>query len=354
MEGRNVARNIGAVAVAVIMLLFSVASAWALVNDYHERGLVSKGVKLVDRDLGGMTEAQVRQAVEEAVSTPMERPVTISGDGKSWTLDPTGIVRVDVDAMVDQAYAPRLNATIIERLDSSLTGRLLPAEVKPVYSVDASAVESWIASRAAEIDRRPVDASRTAGPGYTMRIIPEVLGAKVDRAAAFDEISKSLTADAALANASRAVSLPVSVTSPKVTAASFKTGIVVSLARCRIYLYNGAKLVKSYSCAPGRPAFPTPKGDFFIQSKQRYAPWYNPGTDWAKSMPPMIPGGPGNPMGTTKIGINYSGVFMHGVPPGEFGSIGTHASHGCMRMMPSAVLDLYGRVNIGDPVFIRN
>jgi lipoprotein-anchoring transpeptidase ErfK/SrfK len=58
-------------------------------------------------------------------------------------------------------------------------------------------------------------------------------------------------------------------------------------------------------------------------------------------------------MGTTKIGINYPGVFMHGVPPGEYGSIGTAASHGCMRMMPSAVLDLYGRVKIGDPVFIR-
>jgi lipoprotein-anchoring transpeptidase ErfK/SrfK len=58
-------------------------------------------------------------------------------------------------------------------------------------------------------------------------------------------------------------------------------------------------------------------------------------------------------MGDRKIGINYPGVFMHGVPPGEYGSIGSHASHGCMRMLPSQVHDLYARVSIGDPVFIR-
>ena len=58
-------------------------------------------------------------------------------------------------------------------------------------------------------------------------------------------------------------------------------------------------------------------------------------------------------MGVTKIGINYSGVFFHGVPASEYSSIGTHASHGCMRMMPATVLDLFGRVKVGDPVYIR-
>jgi lipoprotein-anchoring transpeptidase ErfK/SrfK len=58
-------------------------------------------------------------------------------------------------------------------------------------------------------------------------------------------------------------------------------------------------------------------------------------------------------MGVRKIGIDYPGVFFHGVPAGEFSSIGTHASHGCMRMMPSAVADLFTRVKVGDKVFIR-
>ena len=127
----------------------------------------------------------------------------------------------------------------------------------------------------------------------------------------------------------------------------------MSISQCRVYLYKGEYLVKTYRCAPGRPAFPTPTGDFKVVRKLANAPWINPGSDWAKRIPPMIPGGPRNPMGVRKIGINYSGVFCHGIPPSEYSSIGTQASHGCMRMMPSDVLDLYERVKVGTAVFIR-
>jgi lipoprotein-anchoring transpeptidase ErfK/SrfK len=59
-------------------------------------------------------------------------------------------------------------------------------------------------------------------------------------------------------------------------------------------------------------------------------------------------------MGVRKIGINYPGVFFHGIPASEYSSIGTHASHGCMRMLPSSIHDLYPRVKLGDPVYIRD
>ncbi|MDO8964999.1 MAG: L,D-transpeptidase family protein [Coriobacteriia bacterium] len=353
MEAASKARTVLLVLLSVLMFAFSGASAWAVVSDYQTRGLVSKGVTLGESDLSGMTEMQVRAAIEEAVSAPMLRPVTVTGDNKSWVLDPKGIVDVDVDAMVDQAYAPRHKATLVERLNSRLTGAPLPAEVKPAFSIDASAVAVWVKERAAEVNRKPKDAVRKPGPKYSMRVTTETLGASVAETAAIEQIAGALTADAALASDSRVVSLPVTLTSPKVTAASFKTGIVVSLNQCRIYLYKGSKLVKIYRCAPGRAAFPTPQGDFKIMTKLAYSPWYNPGSPWAASMPAMIPGGPGNPMGVHKIGIDSSGIFMHGIPPSEFGSIGTHASHGCMRMMPSDVKDLFGRVSLGDPVYIR-
>ena len=140
---------------------------------------------------------------------------------------------------------------------------------------------------------------------------------------------------------------------PKVTESSFKKAIIVSLPECKIRYYEGTKLVKTYRCAPGRPAFPTPQGDFVVDTKLHNAPWINPGSAWAAGMPASIPPGPSNPMGVHKIGINYSGVFMHGIPSYEYSSIGTHASHGCMRMMPSDVADLFNRVKIGMPVYIR-
>lgn len=352
MKAPSTAVRITLVVVSTMLLVLSATLAWGVALDYQARGIVSNGVTVAGHDLSGMTEAQARAVIENAVSTPMLRPVTVIGDNQTWTLDPNGIVTIDVDSMVASAYAPRRTATFGERLNSRLTGELLPADIKPAYAVDAEAITAWVAQTAAQVDRKPVNATRTLVK-YKFKIKPSVPGATANQTDAVAQISQALSADAALSSATRVVTLPVAVLKPKVVESSFKTALVVSLSECRIRLYKGAKLVKSYRCAPGRAAFPTPTGDFEIQSKLRYAPWYNPGSAWAASMPAVIPGGPGNPMGTTKIGINYSGIFMHGVPPSEYGSIGTHASHGCMRMMPSDVLDLYGRVKIGNPVFIR-
>lgn len=352
MKAPSIANRIILVVVSTLLLVLSATLAWGVALDYQGRGLVSKGVTVAGQDLSGMTETQARAVIEDAVSTPMLRPVTVMGDQKTWTLDPQGIVRIDVDAMVASAYSPRRTATLLNRLNSQLTSELLPADIKAAYAVDSDAISTWVAQTATQINRKPVNAVRTLKK-YKFKITPSVPGARLDQTGAIEAISRTLTAEAALSSASREVSLPVASIKAKVVESSFKTAIIVSLSRTRIYLFKGDKLIKSYLCAPGQSAFPTPTGDFVIQSKQRYAAWYNPGSAWAASMPAVIPGGPGNPMGTTKIGINYSGVFMHGVPPGEYGSIGTHASHGCMRMMPDSVLDLYGRVKIGNPVFIR-
>ncbi|PKQ16599.1 MAG: hypothetical protein CVT67_04160 [Actinobacteria bacterium HGW-Actinobacteria-7] len=352
MKAPSTANRIVLVLISTMLLLLSAALAWGVMLDYQSRGLVPQGVTVVGHDLGGMTEAEARATIEEAVSSPMLRPVTVAGDGKTWTLDPKGIVSIDVESMLDAAYSPRRSATYLTRLNSQLTGQQLPADVKPQYSVDSAAIAAWVAQSAAQVDRNPVNAKRKIVK-YAFKIRKSANGASVDQTSAVLAISQALSSDAALSSASRDVSLPVDVLRPKIRTSSFKTAIIVSLSECRIRLYKGEKLVKTYRCAPGRAAFPTPTGDFEINRKARFAPWINPGSAWAASMPRIIPGGPNNPMGSTKIGINYSGVYMHGVPPSEYSSIGTHASHGCMRMMPSDVLDLFGRVKVGDPVFIR-
>jgi lipoprotein-anchoring transpeptidase ErfK/SrfK len=352
MKKPSIASRIAQVLVAMLMFLFSASVVWAVALDYQSRGVVSKGVTVAGHDLTGMTEAQARATIDQAVSTPMLRPVTVTGDKKTWTLDPQGIVTIDADSMLNAAYSPKRAATLVERLNSELAGHPLPGDVKPAYSVDAAAIKAWVLRTSKSVDRAPVDATRTI-VGYAFKVTPSANGAKVGQRNAIARISRALSATAALSSPDRVVALPVAALKPKVIESSFGTAIIVSLSQCRINLYFGAKLVRSYPCAPGQPAYPTPTGDFYIDSKQVNAPWINPGTAWAASMPAMIPGGPDNPMGDTKIGIDYPGVFMHAIPPGEFGSIGTHSSHACMRMFPSDNHDLFGRVQIGDPVFIR-
>jgi lipoprotein-anchoring transpeptidase ErfK/SrfK len=353
MKSPSIASRVFIVLLAVVLIMASASLAWAVVLDYQSRGFVPKGVSVVGQDLSGMTEEQARATIEQAVSSPMLRPVTVTGENKTWTLDPKGIVTVDVDSMISEAYSPRRAATLAARLNSQLAGEPLPADVKPAYSVDATAIATWVAQVAPQVDRKPIDAKREIKK-YKFEITTSTPGATVEQPASVERLSQALSSDAALASASRAVTLPITYTQAKVTESSFKKAIIVSLPECKIRLYDGVKLVKTYRCAPGQPAYPTPTGDFEIVTKLANSPWYNPGSDWAKGMPDSIPAGPSNPMGVRKIGINYSGVFMHGIPASEYSSIGTHASHGCMRMMPGDVADLFNRVTIGNPVYIRD
>jgi lipoprotein-anchoring transpeptidase ErfK/SrfK len=352
MKASSIAARILIVLLATLLLLASASLAWGVVVDYQSRGFVPTGVSVVGQDLGGMTAEQAAATIEKAVSSPMLRTVTVTADNATWTLDPKGIVAVDVDAMVAEAYSPRRTATLGQRLNNQLAGEPLPAAIKPVYSVDTTALAAWVASSAAQVNRKPVDATRKIVK-YKFVVTTSTLGATVDQAGSIQRVSEALSADAALSSASRVVTLPVTYVKAKVTESSFKKAIIVSLPECKIRLYNGGKLIKTYRCAPGRAAFPTPEGDFVVDSKLANAPWINPGSAWASGMPASIGPGPSNPMGVRKIGINYSGVFMHGIPASEYSSIGTHASHGCMRMMPSDVADLFNRVYIGMPVYIR-
>ena len=337
---------------AAFMLMLSATLAWGVVTDYQSHGVVPPGVTVAGQDIGGMTEEQARAVMDTAVSAPMMRPVAVVYGDRSWTLDPKGLVTIDVDTMIDEAYSTRRTATFVRRLDSTVRGTSLPTSVTPVFSVDTTALAAWVDQTASQVDREPTDATRTI-VGYKFKVTKSVKGAKVDRAATMQVIATALDAGRALSDESRTATLQVAAIKPKVTESSFKTAIIVSISERRIRLYKGGKLVKTYRCAPGLPQFPTPTGDFEIRSKQHMAPWINPGSDWAKNMPRIIPGGPGNPMGINKIGINASGIFFHGIPPNEYSSIGTAASHGCMRMMPRDVADLMTRVSIGNPVYIR-
>ena len=62
-----------------------------------------------------------------------------------------------------------------------------------------------------------------------------------------------------------------------------------------------------------------------------------------------MPPGPDNPLKARWMGI-YNGAGFHGTS--DDGSLGSAASHGCVRMAVPDVIDLYDRVDVGTPVYI--
>ena len=129
------------------------------------------------------------------------------------------------------------------------------------------------------------------------------------------------------------------------------TAVTVSLTERVVRVFDKGKLSTSYNVAVGEPRYPTPPGRFTVQGMQVDPPWNVPQSDWAGDLAgTTIPGGdPSNPLVARWIGFNGS-VGFHGTA--TISSIGSAASHGCVRMRPDDVIDLYERVAVGTPVLV--
>jgi hypothetical protein len=125
--------------------------------------------------------------------------------------------------------------------------------------------------------------------------------------------------------------------------------IEVDLSTFTLTLYDGGKKVKSYGIACGMPQYPTPTGHFRVAYLEKNPTWIPPHSVWAREAK-AIPPGPGNPLGTRWIGLDSDAVGIHGTPASW--SIGSRASHGCVRMRIPDVEDLFDRVNPGTRVSI--
>lgn len=94
--------------------------------------------------------------------------------------------------------------------------------------------------------------------------------------------------------------------------------------------------VVSYRIAIGTPRYPTPRGTFAADQLVWNPRWVPPASDWARDERPQPPG-PANNMGRVKLRVTGL-VFVHGTP--YLQSLGTAASHACMRMANADVVAL--------------
>jgi len=119
-------------------------------------------------------------------------------------------------------------------------------------------------------------------------------------------------------------------------------GVLVSKSEIALYFFEGGEITRIWPCAVGKSETPTPAGRYEVTVTLKDPTWYWQG----KAIPP----GPENGLGEWFIGINKKGYGIHGTnePP----SIGTAASHGCVRMYNEDAGALVGMVSPGTPVVI--
>jgi lipoprotein-anchoring transpeptidase ErfK/SrfK len=106
-----------------------------------------------------------------------------------------------------------------------------------------------------------------------------------------------------------------------------------------LFVTRGDSTLKSYAVAVGQDRYPTPVGTFMIRKIVWNPSWRPPpDADWAKGKTAKGPGDPGNPMKVVKIFFQEPDYYIHGT--GDVESLGSAASHGCLRMDPNDVADL--------------
>lgn len=326
------------VAVAVVFPAVS-ASAYTPPADQTGislgRGRVPNDVSIAGVNLRGMTEPVAREAIRAASQVPTMPAVVAVASGTTFTYDARAAVVPNVDSMVNQAYAATTTPSFV---------------ITPSFVTSSAVVTSWSSAIARKIDRSAVDAKRTV-KNRRLVVIPEVLGRKVNRTATTTALKAAIASRIASPTAVQAkVTVPVAVVKPAVMRSNLGKTIVVSQTEFKVILYKNTAIEKVYRCAVGMPAYPTPVGNFTIIAKVANPTWRNPGSDWGTNMPSVIPPGPTNPLGTRALYLNTPGIRIHGTS--KTSSIGTRASHGCVRLANHDVEDLYPRVPVPTPCFI--
>lgn len=110
-----------------------------------------------------------------------------------------------------------------------------------------------------------------------------------------------------------------------------RANILITKSARRLTLLDGNATLRQYPIAIGKPATPTPEGNYAIATKIL---------------------NPGGVLGTRWMGLNYDAYGIHGTPWPWL--IGQMVSNGCIRMHNANAEELFHLIGVGTPVFIRN
>ena len=336
-----------ALAAAVGGLLLLAAAAYAL--DRANSNEIADGVRIGDVEVGGLSTDQARKRLQTRLARPIEQPVTVTFEGVKYTLSPDRLeLRADVDGMIDAALDVSRSGGLPTRIWRYATGGSVDREIGPQLTYSADALDGFLGDVAEQINRPARDATVSPAPA-SLNAVPAQDGVTV-RA---DDLRSRLRS-AIESPGHRTVSAPVDRVKPQVTtdelAEEYPTYITIDRAGFRLRLWKNLKLARTYRIAVGRQGLETPAGEYEINDRQVNPSWHVPNSAWAGDLAGrVIPPGPDDPIKARWLGF-YNGAGIHGTD--EISSLGTAASHGCIRMAIPDVEALYPLVPLHTPIYV--
>jgi lipoprotein-anchoring transpeptidase ErfK/SrfK len=337
-----------AVVLLIAVMLMAAVGAYAWDNSRSDQ--IAEGVTIGGVDVGGMTGDEARKMVDSELVEPLRKHVVVEFEGVKYQLSPEKLeVAADVDGMVDRALDESREGGLPTRVWRYATGGEVDVAISPQITYSGQALTEFIDKVAAEVNRDPVNASIEPTPTS----LSPVKGS--DGVAVVEDELRSKLESAVQSPAERRVALPIERVEPDVTtdelAAQYPTYLTVNRSTFELTLFKELEPVKTYTVAIGAAGFDTPAGVYNIQNMAVDPAWNVPDSDWAGDLAgTVVPGGvPENPLKARWMGI-FDGAGIHGTD--DVGSLGTAASHGCVRMSVPDVIELYDQVDVGTPIYI--
>jgi lipoprotein-anchoring transpeptidase ErfK/SrfK len=335
------------VAALVLVMLAGAVAAYAY--DSSRDDVIAEGVSVAGVDVGGMSVNQAERVIARELRAPLERPISVVRGRKRFTLSAQDAgVHADVTGMVDEALQASRDGNIFSRVARDITGGEENAQVPARVTYDEQAIDQLVRRVRRNLNRPPRDAEVDFP---SLEKVKEQNGLGVKTKLLHQRLAQALT----VPGVGRRVKAPVRVVRPKVTQAQLADKYPVMLVADRgsfqLRLYKSLQLVKAYTVAVGAVGFDTPAGLYHIQNKAENPAWSVPDSDWAGDLAgTVVPGGvPENPLKARWLGI-YDGAGIHGTD--QTYSLGSAASHGCIRMAIPDVIELYDQVPVGTPIYI--
>jgi lipoprotein-anchoring transpeptidase ErfK/SrfK len=334
--------------IAALLLVLVVGGAYAY--DSSQKDKIAEGVTIGGVDVSGLGEGEARAKVHRKLVAPLKTSLGVSFEGKTWKLTGKQLkIRADLDAAVEEAVEDSQEGGLPGRLVRYVSGGEVEESIRPEVAYSEPAVNRFVRRIAEEINREPENADVEAS-GESL----EVVAGKSGRKLRDNLLEKDLKAAVLNANAPHAIEAEVRSLAPEITrqevAAQYPSYLTLDRDSYTLRLWKNLKLAKTYTVAVGAEGFATPEGLYQIESMEENPVWNVPESDWAGSLAGQtIPPGPENPIKARWMGI-FEGAGIHGTE--ETSSLGTAASHGCVRMAISDVEELYEEVEIGTPVYL--
>jgi lipoprotein-anchoring transpeptidase ErfK/SrfK len=322
----------------------------AYAYDSSQDGKIADGVTIGGVDVGGMDEAEAKSAIREELLAPLRHSLRVGYEGHKWTLEGKRLkVHADLDGAVEEAVALSHDAFLPGRVVRYVTGGSIDKNVPAGVTYSQPAVNRFVRHVAGAVDREAKDA--TVEPsGDSLEIAAAEYGRKLRDILLLRQLNAAvLNASADHTIAARTHAVKPGVTASEV-AAKYPSYLTLDRGTFTLRLWEHLKLAKTYTVAVGQEGLETPEGLYDIQEKQENPSWHVPDSAWAGDLAgQVIPPGPEDPIKARWMAI-FEGAGIHGTEETE--SLGSAASHGCVRMSIPDVEELYDRVEVGTPIYI--